>query len=637
MVSKPDARDIAVPEGSQLAQAQRWAGRALLAAVLAWCAIPLSPNTVDSDFWGHVQYGQDVLAHGLPATATYTYTAEGYRWINHENLSELSLGMGVQLVGTRGLLVLKCALGLLVLGLIVLRARSHHVGLGTISVVCVLVSVNLSTYWSLRPQLFSFVLLALLVALLDVCFDRWPWGWRRGDASAQPPRLGPGQVELRAGLLWLALPLLAVWANTHGGFAAGLCIFAAYLAIRGAESIYWHGWRGAPLAARLGLWIAGGVAVTLLNPYGPELHLWMRRALGIPRPEIREWHPLPLWSGAAIGFWLLVLTAAGALAASRRRLDIAQLALLSLTAWQTLSHQRHLPLLAILIGLWIPPHLDAALAGVRDRWRAIWDELPGRVTLSRAAAAALAAWGLVCAASVAVRLSGMHVPRDRYPVSALEFLAQHQLEGKALVSARWAQYTLATVGARSPLDAGLRMHFDGRFRTCYPQLILDMHFDFLRGPGGPESRYRSPTSPPVDPGLALRFRQPDLVLIDRGEPHAVAVMGRHQGEWCLLYQDAVAQLWGRRTRYDRPESPHYLAAHVRQVSDQPQRGSVPWPAAPGTGSFLGQGPPHSVGRRPRNVPVPLASCPLGFQRPRSGNLRRCSTISYRNHSSAAGR
>ncbi|MCA9182684.1 MAG: hypothetical protein KDA51_14575 [Planctomycetales bacterium] len=49
-----------------------------LLTVLVWCALPLSPPNVDSDFWGHVQYGRDVWQHGLDRTATYTYNAIGH-------------------------------------------------------------------------------------------------------------------------------------------------------------------------------------------------------------------------------------------------------------------------------------------------------------------------------------------------------------------------------------------------------------------------------------------------------------------------------------------------------------------------------------------------------------------------------
>ena len=67
--------------------------RIYLAMVLAY-AVAFSPNLADADLWGHVQHGRDALQHGLSTTTTHSYTADGYRWINHENLAELILATG---------------------------------------------------------------------------------------------------------------------------------------------------------------------------------------------------------------------------------------------------------------------------------------------------------------------------------------------------------------------------------------------------------------------------------------------------------------------------------------------------------------------------------------------------------------
>ena len=70
-----------------------WLDRGILVAVVLGAVVGISPNFVDPDLWGHVQYGRDVLNHGLPATTTYSYIAAGYPWINHEILAELSLAV----------------------------------------------------------------------------------------------------------------------------------------------------------------------------------------------------------------------------------------------------------------------------------------------------------------------------------------------------------------------------------------------------------------------------------------------------------------------------------------------------------------------------------------------------------------
>ena len=94
--------------------------------IVLWCAIPLSPQSVDSDFWGHVQYGWDTWHRGLARQATYTFTAVGHPWINHENLSELIMAWGAHGVGPTSLLVLKCLLGCVVLVLGIRRATQER-------------------------------------------------------------------------------------------------------------------------------------------------------------------------------------------------------------------------------------------------------------------------------------------------------------------------------------------------------------------------------------------------------------------------------------------------------------------------------------------------------------------------------
>jgi len=96
----------------------------LIGALWTSAAVALSLNLADPDLWGHVKYGQDVLADGhLHATATYTYTAPEHPWINHENLAELTMATLYGWFGDTGLLVAKCLLGLAILGAMAHVAR----------------------------------------------------------------------------------------------------------------------------------------------------------------------------------------------------------------------------------------------------------------------------------------------------------------------------------------------------------------------------------------------------------------------------------------------------------------------------------------------------------------------------------
>ena len=207
-------------------------GAAIL--VLLACAMAMSPSVADPDLWGHVQYGFDVLDTGeISETTTYSYTAEGYRWINHENLSEIVMALTVRYLGTTGLLLGKFLLSLLVIGSIVWFNLRQKVSLAATSLLALLVAANLGYHWSFRPQLSSFVLFTMLILLVQLSFANWRDRWNipqlfsgvmgRDEAGSRVE-----QSWFNARLLWLAPVILVVWTNSHGGYVAGVCISVSY-------------------------------------------------------------------------------------------------------------------------------------------------------------------------------------------------------------------------------------------------------------------------------------------------------------------------------------------------------------------------------------------------------------------------
>ena len=547
---------------------------AILAATFAWCLIPLTPNSADEDFWGHVQYGRDLLRDGLPATGTYNFTAVGYRWINHENLSEVAFALLVDNFGPTSVLVMKCLLGLLVLGLIAWRSRIRNVGVPFIAIVCVVISINLSFYWNCRPQLFSFALFAVMIALVDYAF----FGNRAiGNESDRTK----SEARLRLVPLTLTVPLLWVWSNTHGGFLAG-CASCLALTVASTFDRLRRGTITKSLAIAAVCIAGSGCLVTLLNPYGWRLHAWLWESLSVPRPEVPEWHPPEWFAAASVKLWAMISLATLSLVFTRKRRDWGQMLLLCLISWQVTKHQRHIPFLAILIGFWIPVHLQSALQrlvgpqSTPDNERAAMSPQLRKLVIGCTLTVAIS-FGI----TVVKRLGQMRVGRAEYPVSAVQFAADQQLSGRMLVTAKWGQYLLSTLGKPDDSkEGGLLVAFDGRFRTCYPQEIVDMHFDFILGMEDPTRRHRSPMSPPPDPSRVLDYGNPDFVLIDRSEKNAVSTMARHNDDWTLLYQDQVAQLWGRSSQVDITGSSNYVEPTERIIGNTEQTGYLSWPAAP---------------------------------------------------------
>jgi hypothetical protein len=568
----------------------RWSARLLIAAVVLASLLAMSPSIADADLWGHVAYGRDVLQSGrLPATTTYSFTAEGYRWINHENLSEIVMAIVVDTVGPLGLVVGKFVLALLVVGLLIVVNRRAGVGWPVLSILVLVVAANLGHHWSIRPQLASFMGMTALVLILNAAFvgwrQNWHLPWPRAWYERSTPGNGPALVYsvARLRLLWLAVPLLFVWANSHGGFLAGLAILFAYLCGRTIEAVVRRGRQSAGLVRRLILMASVALLATLINPYGPRLHTWLIESIFHPRPEIDDWAGLAWTSLQGFRFLPLAVLALVAMLGDRQRRDWTETFVLAVVAWQATSHTRHIALFAILAGFWIGPRLQS----VADRWAARRDlafrtrsssPTGARIALvATSLAVAFIGWRLV------TRLVDLPVMRNQFPVAAFEFLEQNQLRGRLVVTYDWAQYAIAAMCTAddSRDEPCSTVAFDGRFDTCYPQQIIDMHFDFLYGTSPRIPRWRSPASPPIDPHRVLEFGQPQLVINRRVNELSELHMNGRQDEWVLLYQDAIAQVWGRRELYDDPASPWYVPVAARQISDATQLGSVTWPALPG--------------------------------------------------------
>ncbi len=550
---------VLTPQGQPLpthAHVPRWLTLGMLALLQLSFALLLSWRTVDPDLWGHIQYGQDWISSGtLPRTATHTFTASEYPWINHENLFELTVALGQRLVGGRGLMAAKCLLGLLLLAFITHRLQRQ--GLSRLAAtVCLLpVAAALAEYWQIRPQLFSFVLFTALLTLFDSTAG-FPQNLRR---------------------FWWAIPLLIIWTNSHGGVIAGICVLIAGVVLTLACSVLQHrriDWKPAAEGAALCLAAAGSL---LVNPYGPDLPRWYAVSLSAPRPEVSEWAGLLDGGPAVVSYMTLVLLTITGLLLTTRQRNPVQILLLLIIAVQPIGHIRHLPFFAIAFAFWMPAHLVSAWQRINPRRHTA----PSSPLQGVAARVLKMELGLLLAgllAAVVVAQARFGVPRDEYPVNALEFMHRNDLHGRLVVSFNWAQYALAALTPNSTVA------FDGRYDTCYPMQIVDWHFDLLFGPAYTR-RYRVPESGPISQQQALNVGQPDLVLVNRRQDQpAVSFLRNHQ-DWQLVYQDGLACLFQRRSQHQssttrlRPE-----------LSDEIPAGIAEWPAFPdrhGRNAFLG--------------------------------------------------
>jgi len=508
--------------------------RPLLLALLLATALVLSvADRADPDLWGHVRYGADAIAAGrLPVMTTYSYTAPDFRWINHEWVSEVVFGAIAGVAGGTGLVAFKMLLGLAFFAVAIALARRRGAGLTPTALPILLAAVSLSPGWSVRPQIFSYAFFAVMIILLD------------------------------GGVLWPIPLLFVVWVNTHAGFVAGLAVLGLYLGCRTLAALLRDGAGAVRDAAYATTVLVASVLTVLCTPYGWSFVPWLVRAVTLHRPAISEWQPFAMSDPQFPPFVALALLVALAWIGSRRPRPLAQTVVLAVVAWQSYLHARHAPFLAILAALWIPPHLQS----LAERWVPAPSDgaVPGpsRVVYG-------AAWGVCALLAVAVglRVRPPWVDKNAFPVDAFAYMRNEGLSGRLVAHFDWAQYALY---AFSPPTT---VQFDGRFETAYPEDVADMHFDFLLGDQGG----RQPTG---DPARILEFHDPELVLVSRRYLQPVTTMRSRQDAWVLLYQDELAQIWGRRTRYDDPASAAYVPSTHRSISERAEQGRVAWPALP---------------------------------------------------------
>jgi hypothetical protein len=336
-------------------------GSALLAIVVG--ATSWSQPDIDStDLWWHLSSGQTILQHGqVPYTDPFSHTALGEPWMNHEWLWGLLTWLSYRALPD---LVVWMNLGLIAssFGLIAWTARRASGSWLIAGVVTWIAAANCHWFFDLRPHLMTLFFTALLLATIE---------WRHAP--------------------WLWPPVMALWANLHGGFVFGFGLLGLYLAIESARSyasrteLPRSGWIGFAIAA----------FAVAINPWGFSIYTIPLHVVDPQTPfrDLIEWHPLQVSSldprtHSGRFLWTVALASPALLRVRRHPFHIA-LALVTLI--MAFSARRFIMLFAVTAA----PVMAIGLAPI---WNSIRQRVPaiknpslqvGAVALAAALAAAL--------------------------------------------------------------------------------------------------------------------------------------------------------------------------------------------------------------------------------------------------------
>ncbi len=410
----------------------------LVAALLALARALAQPTALlnDPDTYLHVAAGRWMLAHAaLPTHDPFSHTFAGAVWVPHEWLAEVILAAVYRAAGWSGLVLLTAlsfALSVALLTRFLLRwcepfSALIAAGLGAATGLGHLLA---------RPHLLALPLLALWSGRLFLA----------RDTGAAPP--------------WRLLPVMALWANLHGGFMFGLAL-ALYL---GVEAVLSPGDR-AREARRWAIFVALAAAAALATPNGLAGFLQPFRLIAMPALQVSmlEWRGPDFQAFQPVEIWLLGALALGF--STGLRLPPTRLALLLALCHMALAHIRHAELLGLVGPLAVAASLGPPLAA---RLRAQPPSPLARAAARLAAPAAVPALLLTAAIAAALSLPLLLRPITRAegpatPAAALAAARRIGLGGPVFNSEGFGGY-LIFCGVPTFIDGRIELYGDDFLR-----------------------------------------------------------------------------------------------------------------------------------------------------------------------------
>jgi len=381
----------------------------------------------DGDLARHLVVGQQILSTGsIPTVDLFSHTKGGESFVPYEWLSETLFAMTYQRLGLEGVAVL--AAGLAALPFLLLARWMVRDGIN-IFLTLTLVTIGAlaaSMHWLARPHLFTTLLALLWARILE--------DYRRTG---------------RQRYLLLLPPMMALWANLHGGFLIGFVVLGIYLVGIPLE-------RGVARRKRAMFLAAAGtasLAAVGLNPAGysvlPHVLSYFQYRFLV---DTTQEYLSPNFHGLGPQLFLaLVLLALVSLAALPKRASITGTLLISVWTFFSCYSARNIPLFVILtlptIGLLATQALGAApsplakLAGCRSMAERL---AATERRMGRALVPALAVMVALLIATGSLGQTRLTVEFDPkvFPIQALASLDQVGVQGRMFNYFPWGGYVL---------------------------------------------------------------------------------------------------------------------------------------------------------------------------------------------------
>jgi hypothetical protein len=373
-----------------------------------------------------------------------------------------------------------------------------------------------ANHWLARPHLVSLFFFVLT------------YGWciryyRDGDRSA-----------------WWIPVVMAVWCNVHGAFLGGLIVIGCSLVGQILSVPRDVVWRKRILG--FSLMFVLSILATLVNPYGPKLHMHLIDLLfssGV-RDLIDEWRAPDFQAADARPLELMLLLGIVLLAVGQRRVTV-----FSLIHWIVWIHYalvavRQVAFAAVVVAPVLGELTVDLWPSLRDRfglgWAGRWIEEIGRRASEWAATERGARWPVwslvgsamllgITAVGASLPAFGIGMARlspERWPIAAVDALNFEPSYGPVFNDLNWGGYLILQA------DPPRAVFADDRFELYGRRFIQDYLAALQYGPAWQE---------------LLRQYEFEFVLIRPDVPLARVLA--ESTDWNTVHRDATAVLYRR--------------------------------------------------------------------------------------------
>jgi hypothetical protein len=239
----------------------------ILCSLFAW-----RPMVNHSDFWNHAAIGQWIWTHHrVPTHCLFLWTSND-PYVAHSWLSEILIYLLLHAAGeTAGSALAIGVVAVTSFAACLLMWQLCRVNLATLPAAFLLFTMAVACAgerFAARPEIFSFLLFAILLRLLLCRSDQ-------NESKAGDAKLGLGLVLM-----------FILWTNLHGAVLSGLI---ALWTLAGVELAMDPRSRR---ARALVLIAAACTAATIVNPYGYHYYSIYRMPATVVFNNIAEWKPL---------------------------------------------------------------------------------------------------------------------------------------------------------------------------------------------------------------------------------------------------------------------------------------------------------------------------------------------------------